>query len=146
MIYVLSELVAEAVRYLRKHPRASITAGLVGGLIGLRVMWLLVWWFLLAPSPCYALNGHVTCDGVPLADGNIAFEPIGTSSVASRTAHVRDGTFLLDRANGVVRGVEYVVRVEGFRKTGVTYPGAEPGEFSEEMEQYVLPAFNRESS
>jgi hypothetical protein len=35
--------------------------------------------------------------------------------------------------------------VGSIRKTGKSYPGVTPGEFSEEFEQFIVPAFNRDS-
>lgn len=143
--FLLDELVATASRYGRRHPGRAIAAAAVALVVAARVAWLVLWWLFFAPAALHALEGHITCGGVPVDEGNVALEPVGAPGVASRTAHVRSGSFSIGRANGVVRDVEYVVRVEGFRKTGKTYPGVNPGEFSEEYEQFVLPAFNRES-
>lgn len=143
--FLLDELVATASRYGRQYPaRATATAAVIL-LVTARIVWLVFWWLFFAPSALHALEGSITCGGVPVEEGNVALEPVGAPGVASRTAHVTSGSFSIGKVNGVVRDVEYVVRVEGFRKTGKTYPGVKPGEFSEEYEQFVLPAFNRDS-
>lgn len=145
MVSVLRELSDEAVRSFGKHPRTAIIAGIAVALVALRIVWLCSWWLLFAPAAYNALAGSVTCDGMPLEEGTVSLEPAGSRGVAARTARVTDGKFWLSRSSGVVRDVEYIVRVEGFRKTGVTHAGPKPGEQSEEFEQFVLPAFNRES-
>jgi hypothetical protein len=142
---IVNELVAEASRYASRHPRLAVAVGGAALLAVLRVLWLGMWWLLFAPAALYPLAGRITCGGEPIQEGNIALEPVGASNVASRTAHVTSGSFSLGKANGVVRDVEYTVRVEGFRKTGKTYPGVKPGESSEEFEQFIVPAFNRDS-
>lgn len=142
---LVNELVAEASRYATRHPRTAVAVGGAALVAVLRVLWLCIWWLLFAPAALHPFEGRITCGGQPIDEGNIAFEPVGATGVSSRTAHVTSGSFSLGKANGVVRDVEYTVRVEGFRKTGKTYPGVQPGEFSEEYEQFVLPAFNRES-
>lgn len=142
---LVNELVAEASRYASRHPRTAVAIGGAASVAALRVLWLCIWWLLFAPAALYPVEGRITCSGLPIEEGNIAFEPVGVTRAASRTAHVTSGSFSLGKANGLARDVEYTVRVEGFRKTGKTYPGVKPGEFSEEYEQFVLPAFNRES-
>jgi len=142
---LVNELVAEGSRYASRHPRTAVAIGAAALVAVVRVLWLCIWWLLFAPAALHAVEGRITCGGIPIDEGNIAFEPIGAAGAASRTAHVTSGSFSLGRANGVVRDVEYTVRVEGFRKTGKTFPGVQPGEFSEEYEQFVLPAFNRDS-
>lgn len=143
--FLVDELVAEASRYASRHPRTAVAIGGAALVVVLRVLWLCIWWLLFAPAALHPLEGRITCGGLPIEEGNIAFEPAEAAGVASRTAHITSGSFSLGKANGLVRDVEYTVRVEGFRKTGKTYPGVSPGEFSEEFEQYVVPAFNRES-
>lgn len=129
----------------RGNPLLTQAGGAVGALVLLRLFVLLIWWLLFGPAPLYAISGTLSCDGVAIQEGNISLEPLNIRGVASRTAHIVEGKFSLNARNGVARGVEYVIRVEGFRKTGRVYPGVKPGEFSEEYEQFVLPEFNKAS-
>ncbi len=145
VVLLVNELVAEGSRYASRHPRTAMAIGAAAFVAFVRVLWLCTWWLLFAPAALHPVEGRISCGGLPIEEGNIAFEPVGAAGAASRTAHVTSGSFSLGRANGLVRDVEYTVRVEGFRKTGKTYPGVRPGEFSEEYEQFVLPAFNRDS-
>lgn len=142
---LVNELVVEASRYASRHPRTAVAIGGATLVAVLRVLWLGIWWLLFASAALYPVEGQITCSGLPLEEGSIAFEPVGATGAASRTAHVTSGSFSLGKANGLTRDVDYTVRVEGFRKTGKTYPGVKPGEFSEEYEQFVLPTFNRDS-
>jgi len=140
-----SEVLRRVLLYSEQHLGVSIFVGAVAAVGVLRGLWLLAWWLLFTPS-MHALGGVITCDGVNIEEGSIAFEPAEATRVPSRTAQIRNGVFQLRKESGVRRGVGYVLRVEGFRKTGVTHPGPDGSEGSEEYEQYVLPAFNRESS
>lgn len=145
----LYELVSTAALYSnrlnQKHPTLFGVGGVVLGLAVLRSIWLIVWWLFFAPARLYPLTGTLSCDSVPIEEGNVSLEPVAAPGVASRTAHIVGGVFALDAKNGVRRDVEYLVRIEGFRKTGKTFPGVKPGEFSEEYEQFVLPQHNRAS-
>lgn len=144
--YVIQEVAAEGWRYAARRPVVAIAAGGAGVVVVARVVVFCIWWLFFAPAALCELQGRITCGGVPVDEGNVSLEPIGASRIASRSAHVTSGSFALGKANGVVRDVEYVVRIEGFRRTGRTYPGVKPGEFSEEYEQFVLPEYNRDST
>lgn len=143
--YIIGEYANEARRYGARQPVVAIAAGVIGFLVVARLTLFCVWLLFFAPAALRELRGRITCGGEPIDEGNVALEPLAATRIASRTAHVTSGTFVLGKANGVVPDVEYLVRVEGFRKTGRTYPGVNPGEFSEEYEQLVLPEFNRDS-
>lgn len=132
-------------RFSERRPTLAATAGALATLVVCRLVWVAVWWLFLAPPALLALSGDVTCDGVPITEGTISLEPIGQRGISSRTSSIRDGRFTLAKAYGVRAGVEYLVRVEAFRKTGKTYPGPKPGEYSEEYEQIVASRFNRDS-
>lgn len=131
-----------------KERQPGLFAALVGlmGVCAARVIFLIVWWIFFAPSPLYACAGFVTCDGVPISDGTVAFEPIAQLGVPSRTARITEGRFHLTKVHGVRKDAEYVVRVESFRKTGKRFPGPKPGEYSEEYVQFIPERFNRGSN
>jgi hypothetical protein len=149
MVDLLHHLAREASQQLRqihqKHPVLTQAGGAVVAMAVLRLLFLFLWWLFFAPTPMYPISGILSCEGLAIQEGNISLEPLDVPGVASRTAHIVDGRFSLNTKNGVARGVEYVIRVEGFRKTGKVYPGVKPGEFSEEYEQFVLPEFNKVS-
>ncbi len=132
-------------QFSERRPTLAAAAGAIAALGVCRIVWVVVWWLLFAPPALLALSGEVTCDGVPVAEGTISLEPVGQRGISSRTSYVRDGRFSLAKAHGVRAGVEYLVRIEAFRKTGKTFPGPKPGEYSEEYEQFVASRFNRES-
>jgi hypothetical protein len=127
-----------------RHPVVATGILSVVGLGLIRGLWVLIWWAFFAKvlSP---LEGRVSCDGVPVAEGNIVLEPVDARGVPSRSATLKDGGFQLTAKNGVAPGTEYLVRIEAFRPTGKKHPGVKPGEFAEEYEQFVLPAFNQQS-
>ncbi len=140
-----AEVFQQGRRFHRKHPALTQAAGAVGALATLRIVTFLAWWLFFSPAPLQPISGILSCDGVAIQEGTVSLEPVDVRGVASRTAHVVDGMFSLNARNGVARGVEYLVRVEGFRKTGKVFPGVKPGEFSEEYEQFVLPEYNKGS-
>jgi len=131
--------------FAERHPVIATGILVVVGLGFFRGLWMLIWWVFFATvlSP---LEGRVSCDGVPISEGNIVLEPVDARGVPSRSATLKDGSFKLTAKNGVATGTEYLIRVEAFRPTGRKHPGVKPGEFAEEFEQFVLPAFNQQSS
>jgi len=132
-------------QFSERRPRLAAAAGVITALGICRLVWVAVWWLFFAPPVLLALTGEVTCDGVAIAEGTISFEPVGQRGISSRTSYIRDGRFTLAKAHGVSEGVEYLVRVQAFRKTGKTYPGPKPGEYSEEYEQIVASRLTRDS-
>lgn len=133
-------------QFSERRPTLAAIGGAITALGACRLVWVAVWWLFFAPPALLALSGEVTCDGVPITEGTISFEPVGQHGISSRTSYVRDGRFALAKAHGVSAGVEYRVSIEAFRKTGKTFPGPKPGEYSEEYEQFVASRFNRESN
>lgn len=132
--------------FQQRNPGLSAALVAVLGMCVARGIFLFVWWVFFAPAPLYACAGFVTCDGIPISDGTVAFEPIARTGVPSRTARITEGRFQLTKAHGISKDVEYVVRVESFRKTGKKFPGPKPGEYSEEYVQFVPERFNRGSN
>lgn len=131
--------------FQQRQPGLFTVLAVIAALCTVRGGFLFLWWVLFAPAPLYALTGTATCDGVSISDGTIAFEPVAQPGVPSRTARITKGSFQLTKAHGVRKDVEYVVRVESFRKTGKKFPGPKPGEYSEEYVQFIPERFNRGS-
>jgi len=131
--------------FQQRRPGLFTALAVVSGICVARGVLFLVWWIFFAPAPLYALAGTVTCDGIPIREGTVAFEPIAQPGVPSRTARITEGRFQLAKMHGVRKDVEYIVRVESFRKTGKKFPGPKPGEYSEEYVQFIPERFNRGS-
>lgn len=131
--------------FQQRQPRLFMSLLALVGLCAARGIFSLFWWIFFAPAALYACAGFVTCDGVPISDGTVAFEPIAQPGVPSRTARITEGRFHLTKVHGVHKDAEYVVRVESFRKTGKKFPGPKPGEYSEEYIQFIPERFSRGS-
>lgn len=132
--------------FQQRHSGLFAVLAVTAVLCAARGICFVVWWFLFAPAALYAFAGAVTCDGIPISDGTIAFEPVARPGVCARTARITEGRFELSKAHGVCKDVEYVVRVESFRKTGKKFPGPKPDEYAEEYVQFVADRFNRGSN
>ena len=66
-----------------------------------------------------AISGTVTCDGRPLANGAILFEPATNESGTAVGSTIRQGSFLVSRSDGPVPGV-YRVRI--YASSGIQAP------------------------
>lgn len=89
-----------------------------------------------------AVEGTVSLDGEPLADGVIRFTPTGDTTGPMVEAQIQGGAFSLPRASGPCVGTQQV-QILSFRKTGkkVVNEGVE----SEEIVQVVPERYNNAS-
>ncbi|MDR0521454.1 MAG: hypothetical protein LBH00_06335 [Planctomycetaceae bacterium] len=63
------------------------------------------------PQGRVAVQGEVTLDGKPLAEGNIEFASLpGISPAAATGAVIKNGTFSIPAEFGLIPGQEYLVR------------------------------------
>src|SRR4051812_26402666 len=71
-----------------------------------------------------AVQGKVSFNGTPLAEGNIGFVPRQSGVGAAVSAPIRDGTYSIPAGGGPFPG-EYQVQITSSRKTGrkVGVPG-----------------------
>ena len=91
------------------------------------------------------LEGTVTVDGQPLAEGNIRFLPQPGTGGPSAGGKIMDGRFSIARLDGTFAG-EFRVEITASRKTGrqVESPFA-PGRFTDESVQYLPAQYNSQS-
>lgn len=91
------------------------------------------------------LEGTVTLDGKPLAEGRIKFIPQPDTGGPSAGAKIAEGRFSIARAKGIFPGM-FRVEITASRKTGrkVENPIA-PGNFFAETVQYLPSRYNRQS-
>jgi hypothetical protein len=90
------------------------------------------------------ISGRVSCDGKPVEQGVIVFEPpAGAGQTAA--AQIKDGAYELKSSNVVVG--QNVVRIRAFRKTGrqVSAKPAAEG-MVDEVVQFLPPRYNDRSS
>jgi hypothetical protein len=92
-----------------------------------------------------AVQGSVTLDGQPIAEGSITFFPTGTTAGPSAGGTIENGRYSIPRANGVVVG-QNRVEITGNRKTGTkTRDPSNPKREIDQSEQFVPEKFNRKS-
>ena len=90
-----------------------------------------------------ALEGSVTLDKAPLADGNIGFFPQSGTGGPAAGGKIKEGRFLIDRDKGAYSGT-FRVEITAARKTGkkVKTP---LGDMIDGYEQYLSERYNRSS-
>src|SRR5215469_14363152 len=59
--------------------------------------------------PRQPIRGMVTFDGKPLAKGTIQFQPATTAEPVSAGSLITEGTYAIDRADGLVPGTYKVI-------------------------------------
>jgi hypothetical protein len=64
-----------------------------------------------------AVTGKVTLDGVPIANGNIAFRPSGNTKGPAVGGPIQDGQYAIAVAKGPVVGTN-CVEIHSWKKTG----------------------------
>lgn len=93
--------------------------------------------------PRFPITGQVTLDGKPLQTGTIAFHPGGEGNAAS--ADVTDGTFAINRSNGLVAG-KYKVEIVSVQGTGKQIKSPDdPTATIEETRNLIPERYSRES-
>jgi hypothetical protein len=91
------------------------------------------------------VTGTITCDGQPLPNGQIVFEPKGAGKMG--VAQINAGSYALPPGFGLQEG-EYLVRITSERPTGQTIA---PAAYSEDREpvqirqQFLPPKYNQQS-
>lgn len=98
-------------------------------------------------SGLIAVEGNVSFDGQPVEQGSIVFEPAdGKGPTAG--GKIEGGGYKLSGDEGVVPG-EKVVRITAVRKTGRQVeagPPSPPGTMVDEIERYIPPNYNANST
>jgi len=96
-------------------------------------------------SPRRAVEGRVTVDGQPLAEGQVTFRPQPGTPGPTSGAEIRQGRFSIPRDKGPFAG-ELRVEITAWRKTGVKRYDPDLAEGEVELsEQYLPPRYNRQS-
>ena len=92
--------------------------------------------------PRGAVEGTVTFNGDPLAEGIIRFIPSGETQGPMAETAIRDGVFAMPKASGPCVGTQRV-EILAFRKTGrkIMNEGVE----NEEVEQFIPARYNASS-
>jgi len=91
-----------------------------------------------------AAAGSVTCDGQPLQQGQVVFEPRGAGRMA--IGQIVDGRCTIAAEKGLSAG-NYVVRITASRPTGgMASTGSTPGDELREAYEQFLPARYNEAS
>ena len=98
-------------------------------------------------SDLVTVEGKVTFDGQPVEKGSIVLEPAdGQGSTAG--GEIKDGEYVLSGDSAVQPGKK-IVRITAVRKTGRKLeagPPSPPGTIVEEVERYIPPQYNRQST
>lgn len=143
LYHFLSELIAlaKADRKLRLQVILACLLLLMAALYGGAALWAAIF-----PSAdrTYPVRGTVAFEQQPIATGEIFFDPPAAAGQA-RSAVITDGAFSLSAEEGLLRGLTYVVRVHGYRKTGTKYENADMNLSAEILEQYLPPHYSGES-
>ena len=94
------------------------------------------------------VKGNVSFDGEPVAEGTISLIPEGGTKSPGGGGPIVDGKYVIDREKGPTPGT-YLVHIHGRRKTGKEIPAgppAPPGAMAPEIEQYIPPQFNTQTT
>jgi hypothetical protein len=91
-----------------------------------------------------SLQGTVTLDGYPLAEGAISFRPQPGTQGPTAGAKIKDGTFTIASEEGTFTGT-FRVEITASRKTGQQRSDQITGTMVDEYEQYLPARYNKES-
>lgn len=98
-------------------------------------------------SGLVTVEGNVTFDGQPVAEGTIVFEPAdGAGPTAS--GEIADGKYVLSGDSALAPGKK-IVRITAVRKTGrqiESGPPSPPGTMVDEIERYIPDVYNTNST
>ena len=113
-----------------------------------RPIWPCVWIVLLLigcgqQGDRQRLEGTVTLDGAPLAEGQITFLPQSGTKGPTAGGQITEGYFSIPHEGGTFTGT-FQVKITATRKTGRTILNA-LGEETDEIEHIVPPRYNRQS-
>lgn len=93
-------------------------------------------------------QGDVTYDGKAIERGKITFVPVDSTPGHSATASIANGRYALPAKWGLLPDGTYLVRVEGYRKTGKTQPNRDDpsGPPIDVLEGFIPAAHNTQSA
>lgn len=99
------------------------------------------------PQGRLPLEGEVTLDGTPLANGSITFEPSGSQTERTQAGgEILNGKYSIPAANGVVAG-EYLARITSMREVpGSRVDDPDPMKVHVEYENVVPPEYGAKST
>ena len=119
----------------------AITVFAIGLLVGAYGLF-----FGRSADPRAEIQGEVTLDGAPLAEGSILFMPVDGKKGFSAGGEIKNGNYQIAQAEGPGTGL---VRVEirGQKKTGRQVPNiqGQPGDQVDEVVEAVAERFNVKS-
>jgi hypothetical protein len=91
-----------------------------------------------------AVEGTVTFQGEPIAEGSITLRPIEGTQSPTAGSRIVDGKFRID-ADGGPRPGTFRVEIAASRPTGRKIMDPETGQPTDMIEQYIPPRYNRQS-
>ena len=111
--------------------------------------WWCVWLVLLwvgcgEPSDRKSLEGTVTLDGVPLAEGHVKFVPQRGTKGPIAGGKIIAGNFSISPEGGTFTGT-FRVEITATRKTGKQVKDHRTGEMIDGIQQFLPPQYNRQS-
>ena len=120
--------------------------------------WSVCVWLLLSLTGCgdssdrKSLEGTVTLDGVPLAEGDIAFVPLNGTQGPTAGGKITKGEFFVSPEGGTFVG-KFRVKISAIRKTGKQVPDPTASMMDpsvkvglvDDYEQYIPARYNEQS-
>ena len=94
------------------------------------------------------VSGTVTAGSQPVEQGSITFMPSGQTTGPSAGGTIKNGSYSIDREHGPVVG-SHRVQIRAMRKTGKQVPAgppAPPEAMVDEVEQFIPPKYNSQST
>jgi hypothetical protein len=105
---------------------------------------LLIWTGCSRSADRQSLEGTVTLDGAPLANGSIVFLPQSGTKSPTAGGKIADGRFTIAPSGGAASGT-FRVEITALRKTGKKAKDPMLGRTIDELVQCVPPCYNRDS-
>jgi hypothetical protein len=90
------------------------------------------------------LEGTVTLDGAPLAEGQITFLPQSGTKGPTAGGQIAEGYFSIPHEGGTFTGA-FLVKITATRKTGKQVMNYALNEMIDEIEQFLPLRYNRQS-
>ena len=114
-----------------------------------RPIWPCVWIVLLLigcgqQGDRQRLEGTVTLDGAPLAEGQITFLPQSGTKGPTAGGQIAEGYFSIPNEGGTFTGA-FLVKITATRKTGKQVMNYALNEMIDESEQFLPLRYNRQS-
>ena len=114
-----------------------------------RPIWPCVWIVLLLigcgqQGDRQRLEGTVTLDGAPLAEGQITFLPQPGTKGPTAGGQITEGHFSIPHEGGTFTG-KFLVKITATRKTGKQVKNYALNEMIDEIEQFLPFRYNRQS-